>query len=507
MFSVMSPAFSAVVPETHGEPSSEAAVPRTRFSQTLELPPVLIGASESARQRAYSREAWSSRPSSGPLDSHGPNDSVGGTSKQARSSAFTVAKSDEKGKELRERLAFTEAIEPGMQDYLLDSCAEGMNGWLKAGQTIGLILSLLVLLPALSFFPALIPFPKPDAGFRENWRFNFITHPILNYVCSRAALELFARSTEPSQRYRVRWIVIGIPFVGVLACLLIHIVASSFGLYPVPYAAVSSCIPSIILCVMVASRLIPADLRTSEVRMFRNFNLVCWVSWAFQFGVLMLWLLAFPVLSPGWQLVGSFMVTTMLAGVGFAQERLGRWMGLPWYIATEVKVFILFIAFLFTAALLSAAKSITILIAMAIQDAGKALAIFGNMCFHLVSLCEAESRDEEQATEADGRDPACGACCKQMQLVSSGQFLTSARQKWSTALALRRRLREIFSRCEIQTREGLQATTLPVADVRLLSHFTRCLNLTWQGPGILIRAMLGCILADPSRVVGEAKDM
>ena len=489
----MSHAFAAVVPETHAESSSEAALPRTTLSRTLELPPALIGASnESARQRAYSQDrpdgqAWTCRPS---LDSRGPVESVSerATSKQTpRSSAFTVAKSDEKGKDPAERLLFTDAIEPCMQDYLLDSCADGMNPWSKARQTIGLIVSLLLLLPGLSFFPALIPFPSPDSGFWENWRFNFITHPILNYVASRAALELFSRSTEPSQRHRVRWIVIGIPFVGVFGCLLIHMVAGSFGLYPVPYAAVTSCIPSIILCVMVASRLIPADLRTSEVRTFRNFNVLCWVSWAFQFGVLMLWLLAFPGLSPGWQLFGSFMVTTMLAGVGFAQERLGRWMGLPWYIATEVKVFMLFIAFLFTAALLSAAKSITILTAMLIQDAGKALAIFTKMCFHLVSLCEAESRDEEQgnqgAAERDRQARTCCVCCKfnlspQIQPMSSGQFLTIARQKRSTGFELRDRLRGIFTRCNIQTREDLQATTLPVADVRLLSHFTRNLDLT-----------------------------
>lgn len=47
----------------------------------------------------------------------------------------------------QERVGFTDAVEPAMQLYLEDFCFDGPSAWKRAAKTIGLFLSLMVLLP------------------------------------------------------------------------------------------------------------------------------------------------------------------------------------------------------------------------------------------------------------------------------------------------------------------------------------------------------------------------
>ena len=52
----------------------------------------------------------------------------------------------------------------------------------------GLSLSLIVLWAYVLF-----PFQEPRAGFWENWIFNFVAHPVANYIVARAPMGWFMR--------------------------------------------------------------------------------------------------------------------------------------------------------------------------------------------------------------------------------------------------------------------------------------------------------------------------
>jgi len=399
-----------------------------------------------------------------------------------RSSTFKVAKTamDASTKSF-EKVRFGDAVEPALQLYFEDCCADGLLPWMRIGKTLIVGLGLLVLLPALSFATLLMPLPAPSAGFWANWAFNFLAHPILNYVPARAQLELLSRIIEPSERHRVRWIVLWVPLVDPLVCLLIHGIGSIFGLYPFPYAIITSCIPAAVAALVVAGFFVPKDLMTPDVRGFVKFNLLSWLFWALQFLVLMLWLLCFPLLSPTAQLLCSFAVTGMLATVGWFLEKIGGWMGLPRYYTTELKVLILFVAFLFTAALLSSSKTALVFMLMVCQDAGKAMGVLMKMWLYLTKSFANDWTEDAAVHESSivtveehGICPLlrpsklCQSCC---------QMKSFMLEMWSHAREMGARLKDIFEEIQFQTRDSLQELDIKAADARLLDHFARFIVL------------------------------
>lgn len=82
-----------------------------------------------------------------------------------------------------------------------------------------------------------------------------MTHPLLNYVPSRGALELLWRSFDSADRAEMRWIVVGAPVTGPCVCLSIHMIANLFGVFPVPYAVLTSCFPGVVATILVARHL------------------------------------------------------------------------------------------------------------------------------------------------------------------------------------------------------------------------------------------------------------
>eukprot|EP00438_Fugacium_kawagutii_P003655 Skav224225 [mRNA] locus=scaffold939:1160061:1171627:+ [translate_table: standard] len=372
-----------------------------------------------------------------------------------------------------ERVRFTDAVEPAMQLYLEDFCVDGPSAWTRALKTIGVFVSLMFLLPMLSFAALTIPFAPPEEGFLSNWALNFLAHPILNYVPARATLEFLSRIVEPSERYRVRWIVLWIPVVDPIFCLSIHSIASIFGVYPLPYAVVTGCIPGAIASTVVAGCLLPKDLWTADAWASIKFCYLSWCVWAFQFAVLMIWLLAFELFSPLEQALGSFAVTGMLAVVGWAVGQVGQWMGLPKYYTTEVKVLILFFAFLTTAALLSSSKTPAVFLLMLAQDAGKAVALLAKTWFYLAKLFGHEMGILDDETESVGTRPSktwkfCWRCSKLKSHISG---------LWSAASEMSEELRRMMLDFQMHTQESLQTSNVKVADARLLDNFARYLVL------------------------------
>lgn len=366
-----------------------------------------------------------------------------------------------------DKLAFVDAVEPAMQLYLNDCCSDGPSAWVRGARTAGFVLSLLFVLPLLSFAPLLIPFSAPHEGFVHNWTFNFVAHPILNYVPARASLELLARAIEPQERHRVRFIVRWIPLVNCMVCLLIHGTASLFGIFPLPFSALTSCIPAIVSASYLAKHLMPTDLLTHDFRQFTKFVLLMWTVWMVQFLILTGYLLSFPLVPPIHQVLLSLAVTGILSGFGFFIEMVAVWIDVPKYHATELKPMIMFVSFLFTAALFSSAKSVWVFVIMLVQDAGKALAILSKTWIFLSNyFVRPMDSDEENAV---GKT-------KSLTQKYYGRCLMSCSRIGTKVSSIRetgKRLRHILVEFQWHTRESLQHATITAADARLLGNFVR----------------------------------
>ncbi|CAE7536477.1 unnamed protein product [Symbiodinium necroappetens] len=312
-----------------------------------------------------------------------------------------------------DRVKFAEAVEPATQLYLLDCCVDGSPALVRAGKTGCVLVGLLFLLPLLSFVPTLIPFPEPSDGFLSNWAYNFVAHPLLNYVLARATMELLARAVESKERPRLRWMLHLVPLVDPILCLSIHSVASFLGVFPLPYSAFTSCLPGVLGVLLVARVLMPEDLLTEDVLRFMKFIVFIWLVWAVQFLVLMIWLLTFPLLPDVQQALSSFVVTGMLIFFGWAMELVGAWQGVPKYHVTELKPMMYFISFLFTAALYSSAKAWWIFALMAAQEAGKALAILAKIVLFLTGYSTEDMDDyAEESSSRFSRVPSQTWKCK-----------------------------------------------------------------------------------------------
>ena len=223
------------------------------------------------------------------------------------------------------------------------------------------------------------------------------------------------------------------------------------------------------VALIVAGLSIPADLMTTEVRKWWMYVIFGFIAYPSQSMLFMLWLAVFPRLTEVLQVLGSFALNGLLAIVAIIMERVGLWLGLPAYLLYEIKVMILFVSFLYTAALLSSAKSMTVLALMLAQDAAKAVAIFVKMCLHLLAIIESEHIAENDV-------PACAPCCSCFQsLLSPSELLGLSRRKWSLMLEAQDRLSDIFTIFQLHTRNSLQDVDLALADVRLLGGFTRCI--------------------------------
>ncbi|CAE7938184.1 unnamed protein product, partial [Symbiodinium necroappetens] len=262
-----------------------------------------------------------------------------------------------------------------------------------------------------------------------------------------------------------------LPAIGAVACVTIITFAGVQGLFPLPYLIVTAAIPAQIVALIAARLSIPSDLMTAEIRRWWMYVTFGFIAYPSQSMLFMLWLAVFPELTEVLQVLSSFAMNGLLAVSAIIMERIGLWLDLPVYLLYEIKVMILFVSFLYTAAMLASAKSFTVLALMLAQDAAKAVAIFLRMCFHLLAILEIE-----HACQNDSH--ACDSCyCSTFGslLVSPKELLALGRRKWSLMSDVQDRLRDIFAIFELHSERSLQEADLALADVRLLGGFTRCI--------------------------------
>ncbi|CAE7456932.1 unnamed protein product [Symbiodinium sp. CCMP2592] len=392
-----------------------------------------------------------------------------------RRGSFTVARvSMDTAKSPLDRVPFADGVECAMQLYLEDSCEDGSG---TASRTIRMwvvLLGLLLLVSALAFWSLMIPFAPPEAGFWENWRFNFVAVPSMMYVFSRSGVLLLFRSISPSERTRMRSKSLWLPVVGPVVCIAIQTIAGALGVFPLPYLILTAAIPAQTVALIVARLSVPPDLLSTEVRKWWTYVTFCFIAYPSQSMLFMLWLAVFPELTEVLQVLGSFALNGLLAVSAVIMEWIGLWLRLPVYLLYEIKVMILFVSFLYTAALLSSAKSVIVLALMLAQDAAKAVAIFLKMCYHLLAIVEIEHIGQND-THTCSTCSSCSCHTLGSLLVTPSELLALRRRKWSLMLDCRDRLRDIFTIFQLHTRESLQEADLALADVRLLGGFTRCI--------------------------------
>ena len=426
-------------------------------------------------QRRPSYSSQKSRRSDG--SSRGDSDVTEKRSKYSQGSkrrgSFTVARvSMDTTKSALDRVPFTDGVECVMQLYLEDCCEDGSGA---AGRTIRILVvlfGLLLLVSTLSFWSLMIPFAPPEAGFWENWRFNFVAVPSMMYVVSRSGVLLLFRSISPSERTRMSSKSLWLPVVGPVCCIFIQTISGAWlGLFPLPYLILTAAVPAQTVALIAARLSVPSDLLSTEVRRWWMYVTFGFIAYPLQSMLFMLWLAVFPELTEVLQVLGSFALNGLLAVSAVIMEWIGLWLGLPVYLLYEIKVMILFVSFLYTAALLSTAKSATVLALMLAQDAAKAAAIFLKMCYHLLAIVEIEHMGQNDTHTCT----SCDCTTLGSLLVTPSELLALRRRKWSLMLDVRDRLRDIFAVFQLHTRNSLQEADLALADVRLLAGFTRCI--------------------------------
>ena len=109
-------------------------------------------------------------------------------------------------------------VEPSMQMYSEDHCIDGPSSAWRRTTSVKLLMSIIVLPPMLSFSVLFLPLTAPEKGFHQNWVFNYLAHPALNYVVCRAELEIgLRRPLAPSDRPRIAWVTRWCPLIGCVA--------------------------------------------------------------------------------------------------------------------------------------------------------------------------------------------------------------------------------------------------------------------------------------------------
>ena len=124
------------------------------------------------------------------------------------------------------------------------------------------------------------PFQKPEMGFWANWMFNFVAHPVANYIVARGVVGWFARqilwdlearpslckAQRPGITRQVERSVHLAPIADSLWCASEHVFFSFMNVYPIPFSAPLSCIPATFVSMGVFYLLLPKRCELSRAR-------------------------------------------------------------------------------------------------------------------------------------------------------------------------------------------------------------------------------------------------
>ncbi|CAE7232339.1 unnamed protein product [Symbiodinium necroappetens] len=371
-------------------------------------------------------------------------------------------------------------IEGQLFRYLQDRCLDGKSTLRRLSETVVIITAFMVLIPLFTFLLyTVLPMASPKEGFWGNWSFNFLAHPLLNYVIARGQIEMIARIFSIQERTRIRWIVCLVPLADPPLCLLAHLILSFAGVYPIPVAPVLSCIPACLGTLVIFLRMLPKDLLTPETLQFVKFTCLNWIFWMGEFVALILWVAKFPSMPEHWQALSTGGMSILVALTGSLTQKLADRMGCPRYVTNEVKLAAFFLSLLTSASLMSAAKSIGVVLLIAALDAGKALAMTAKLIWELVQALEEEDGIYDYGGELDPEDIAISETTKEevpkrcWMIFAAKEVLT---RKFQITKQVGQRLKAVLRRAEAQSFAEMRKTEISVADVVLLKKLTHSLS-------------------------------
>ena len=157
----------------------------------------------------------------------------------------------------------------------------------------------LVVLWAFVFFP----FQKPEMGFWGNWMFNFVAHPVANYIVARGVIGWFARqilwdlesrpslckAQRPEITRQVERSLHLTPIADSLWCASEHVLLSFANVYPIPFSTVLSCIPAASLSMGVFYLLLPKEVRALQSTVsFAKFTFIAWTAYCLFYAGMLL---------------------------------------------------------------------------------------------------------------------------------------------------------------------------------------------------------------------------
>ena len=333
----------------------------------------------------------------------------------------------------------------------------------------GVLLSLLVLWAYVVF-----PFQKPEQGFLENWVFNFVAHPVANYIVARGGAEWFARQVlsdleERSElqkgrrekiRARIKRSVCWVPLVDSLACAAEHSIFAAAKIYPMPFSTVLSCMPGASLSLVVLYLVLPKEVRVLDNTMaFFKFTVSTWAAFCSFYIIMLFYTAMFPSLGIEMQVAMSLLVSAIELVVCSGVLALGwRW-NVHRDFMREMRTCMKLPVIIIKAANLSEAKGFSVVLSMMmpeIMQVGRSIILI------LLDLASSGILDQ--------------AVFKQTMRRSRQHFHQQCQGILSEMKLLRQKMKDIGKTCQSLKQEEIQNMTWSEEEILLLNEVSSSLS-------------------------------
>ena len=368
-----------------------------------------------------------------------------------------------------EKKIFTDKALLCLQSLCLDSPSMCWQMFSTLGYMIGfgILLSLLVLWAYVVF-----PFQNPEKGFLENWVFNFVAHPVANYLVARACAEWFerqilsdlARRSELQEQRaditsRVKRSVRWAPIVDSLACAIEHAFFSSAKIYPIPFSIALSCVPAAFLSLVVLYFGLPKEVRVLQSTLpFFKFILGTWACFCGLFVIMLAYTALFTSVGMEVQLAMSI----YLAAVQWMVCRVVRFLGQRWnvprHLIREMQTCVKLPVIILKAANLSEAKDFTVVLSMMMPELTQAARTF------MLVLLELTSTDTLYEVFS------------WKSLKARKHLLHSCQKILSDMKLFRQKMKALVKACRATEQEELQNMTWSEEEIHLLNEVSGSLS-------------------------------
>ena len=318
----------------------------------------------------------------------------------------------------------------------------------------------LIVLWAFVFFP----FQKPEMGFWRNWMFNFVAHPVANYIVARGVIGWFARqilwdlesrpslckAQRPGITRQIERSVHLAPIADSLWCASEHVLLSFVNVYPIPFSAPLSCIPAAFVSMVVFYLLLPKEVRALQsTPNFVKFTFIAWTAYCLFYAGMLFYTAFFSKVEMGVQLVMTLSVCAVEFVVVVARRKLGERWNIPAHILREMRTCIKLPVIIFKASILSQAKGTWVFLSMVLPECLEVGNSVGLILLDLVS----SNKSARPLTN-----------------------VRSARQLVQTFKDLRRRLKDVAKCCEQISKKDLHQISWAKEDVKLLNEVSSSLS-------------------------------